>query len=179
MQTIHPRQGKFTTFEPTNEQPTNNETTSHHHTGSHCRNNQLHRRHTQQGSEQRRQTTHTGRHHCKQSAAKPGTMGRRSRHRYLYHRTTDRVSQEPHPTARADKPPSLHSTVLPVPWLQPLGTAFVSSPAFSMGQPSFASTCPITTLGTSSFRYLGAAATALSSYRSGTLPVNLATSPQP
>ena len=105
-------------------------------------------------------------------------MGRNNRRGLHHHRNTYQLRPGTHPTARADKPPSLRPTAHPVPCRQSVGTTSVTAyrkPVFARAKlrPQ-----PWPTVGCSSFRYLRPACTALPYYHFTTLPVNLTTSSQ-
>jgi len=105
-------------------------------------------------------------------------LGRNNRRGLHHHRNTYQLRPGTHPTARADKPPSLRPTAHPVPCRQSVGTTSVTAyrkPVFARAKlrPQ-----PWPTVGCSSFRYLRPACTALPYYHFTTLPVNLTTSSQ-
>ena len=89
---------------------------------------------------------------------------------YHNHRNTYQVNQEPHPTARADKPPSLRPTAHPVPCCQSVGTTFLIRPVPHSLRQRYATGVGSSSLGVSSLRYLRPVSTALSFYYIASLP---------
>ena len=84
-------------------------------------------------------------------------MGRSTGHNPHHTGHTNQLGPLTPPTARADKPPSLHPTAHPVPCRQSVGTTFVTA----YREPFYVRL----TVGSSSLRYLRPVSTALSYYR--------------
>ena len=89
---------------------------------------------------------------------------------YHHHRNTQRVRPGTHPTARADKPPSLRPTAHPVPCCQSVGTTFLIRPVPHRLRQRYATGVGCASLGGSSLRYLRPVSTALSYYYIASLP---------
>ena len=89
---------------------------------------------------------------------------------YHHHRNTQRVRPGTHPTARADKPPSLRPTAHPVPCCQSVGTTFLIRPVPHSLRQRYATGVGSSSLGVSSLRYLRPVSTALSFYYIASLP---------